>query len=577
MTYLAPLVTLVVAVIHTLSFVELNTAHGRKPNPPWYLHAYWLQYVFLGLLAVHQLHDMVTNVMIPSGWMDPAVTNAFVSCMMVQENECYTEGLLHANISCHCGSNDEGACFVDWQNLLPSGAEVCDSGVFSTWQTQTEMAGSMFFPLLRCFAITTPFWLIGTFVVCILHTREHSKKMKDGGLWENPARRMIIAVILLPFVWCLMCFCSVMRSWQVTKDHVYVPPGGCGGREVSAASQGMFHGFEERRRFLIEMYHVNFDVAGIYQAVCMFIFAEIITSIVMVKTQKPRDHGDDFGDEAVDHVRSKSFVQDGPPAAHSPELRRSATTSKAMEHKKKEKGDQVDKAYHTITALTMEGVLLFSAQSFFKGALSLFVTTMAFDFCGVGDKYFSFSVDNPGLFQQQRVKDNMKMLFTGVSLVASYNAMRHISTLQKKKTMLGADFKANSKCNTIKLLTSFESVQPFAIMFLFEICHQMFGMAQIGSLRNNLFVASLNCMEAFFISLMNLKAWDADEQWIDRFPDDFDEELKQRMMSNMNDPFHEMDKHAKKQYKKTKKKFKTFFGGDGKKKSSTEGNQALLG
>jgi len=217
----------------------------------------------------------------------------------------------------------------------------------------------------------------------------------------------------------------------------------------------------------------------------------------------------------------------------------------AVKSDQSDHGIDVKDAYHTIAQLTMEGVLLFAAQSFAKGLFTLFITTMAFDFCGVADRFFSFSFDNPGILQRQKMKDNMHMLFTGVSLVASYNAMNHIGTLQKKKTLLkGGCSNADFKCTMIKLLTSLQSMQPFVFSFFWAFCHEVVGLKKLGSIRNNLIIATLMCMESFFISIAQLWAWDASEEWIDKFP----EAIQTNMTIKMNDPFSELDLGIKEKF-----------------------------
>lgn len=521
MTYLAPWVTLVVVLNHFLCFVQINGEKaGKWGNVPWFFHAYWLQYICLGLLIMKEIKDMIANVMIPTHWLDSPSTDAYVQCQMINEHECYVDPSM-ANQTC------------DIDGSL-SFASQCDHPSFLAWHNETDMSGSVMFPCVRVFSLTAPLWLLGTFVVCVYHTYGHSRRMREGGLWNNPTRRMIIAVILLPLVWGLMSFCSVMRAWQLLVDHVQIT-GGCGGR---ASDTRIFHGYEERKRFLLEMYQVNFDVAGVYQAVSMFIFAEIITSLVLVKAEKLKN---------AEKLKKKDNALDDDSV-------QSKQSSSLM--------DQFD-AYHTVAQLTMEGVLLFSAQSFVKGLFSLFITTMAFDFCGVGDRFFSFSVTHPGLFQKPRVKDEIQMLFKGVSLVASYNAMRHIGTLQNKKNLLEGGFNSDFKCKMIKLLTSLESVQPFAFMLLWEVSHEIFGLPKLGFLRNNLFIASLMCMETFFISIGNLKAWNIEEQWIDDFPAEFNEEI----VATMNDPFSEVDKEIKSKWQEFR---------EGKRKIVPSAQQRLL-
>jgi len=502
MTYMAPWVTLVVAVNHCLCFVQLNGERARWRPLPWFVHAYWLQYLCLGALTAKQVHDMVFNIMMPTQWLDPKLTNAYVQCQMINEHECYSDATF-ANTTCDCDPLNDGACSV---------GRSCTHDTFGLWYHETDLAGSVLFDCIRYFSLTTPLWLIGTFAVCAYHTYGHSTRMREGGLQNNPTRRMIIAVILLPLVWALMSFSSVIRSWQILTDHVIIN-GGCHGRST------IFYGYEERKVFLVEMYNVNFNVAGIYQAVSLFIFAEIITAVVFLQSREIKLRQEEK-DEAAEDM--EAYV-------------RKMKTSGFME--------ETD-AFKTIAKMTMEGVLLFAFQSIAKGLFTLFITTMAFDFCGVGDHFFSFSASDPGIFQRPRIKAEYLALFKGVSLVASYNAMRHISTLQNKKGLMPEHVNANMKCNMIKILTSLESVQPFFFMLLWEVAHQTFGTRRLGDQRRDLFVASLMCMEAFFIAIANLHAWSVQETWIDDFPEPINEE----MLCKMNDPFSQLDKKMKQKW-----------------------------
>lgn len=507
MTYMAPWVALSLCVAHCLCFVQINCERHWKCTKirPWYLNAYWLQYITVGYLSMSEIMNVVTNTMWPSQWMNPDVTRTHVQCQMINEHECFVDDAL-ANQTCNSTCFNEGLC---------PDAMGCDSNSFKTWESETDLSGNAFYPFIRMFSLTTPFWLLGTFGVCAYHTYKHSKKMQEGGLWANPTRRMIIAVILLPLVWALMSFCSVVRSLQIAVDHVVVNST-CGG-----AHGNMFHNYHERKLFLLEMYESNFNVAGIYQAISMFIFAEIITSLVMVKAKKLKSRQTMSSLGTVAQTKMYSVIQ------------------RAMSHHHEHDLDSVE-AYHTITKMTMEGVLLFSVQSVAKGLLSLFITTMAFDFCGVNDRLFSFQSASPGLFQRRQIKDEIHFLFTGISLVASYNAMRHIGCVQNG-VLHGEKFDPHTKCNTIKVLTSLQSVQPFVFRFVSQTLHILLGYNDLGSLRANLFLASLMCMESFFIALVNLKAWHQDETWIDEFPSD----TRDAIVAKMNDPFHEFNSQIK--------------------------------
>lgn len=495
--YLAPIVAVFVCLIHCLIFVQSNLEKALGWKIPWFLHAYWLQFGLLGSLLLYQGYDSWHKAILSTAWLDPAVMTSLVECHMLKQNECFQPP---QNISA-------GECPPEVHGDLG-----CNSSTFLTWQQEVIMSTPFLTSATRWLSLTCPLWVFGSFLVGFSHIYQHSIAMKGEKVWENPTRRMIIVIVLLPLIWVSMSFCSVMRCWQIILNHVPTERCGGPGDATDAPDPILFGGFLERRDFLLQMYDANFSVASVYDAFAMFAFTEIVTSIVKVKT-----------------TATLLASSNAAPASKRHHWAMGAAVSPA-------------EGYHAVVELTVEGVLLFVLQSLAKSFYTLFITTMAFNFCGSDSRLFSIDARNPGLFQQSHVRKTMDAFFLGVSVVASHNAMRHIGTLQKKKHLLsGHCDNPDLKCTMIKILTSLQSVQPVAFYLLSEFLHVQFGTEKLGQVWKELLMASLLCMECFFIALGHLRAWPADELWIDNFPDDIREEI----LTELNDPLAALDKDCK--------------------------------
>lgn len=177
---------------------------GKGLRIPLWAHYYTPLYLMLSVLFVQACITMHVDVMEPSHWLDPGFTEEFVHIVM-------------------------NASTVD------------DATVFELWKKEASLETKAW---VKYFSLTAPFWVALTFVVCIYHTWEHVKEIRDSDkkLCECVEHDRTIAILALPLVYGLMSFKSVIRCWQIVINHVPVAGN-------STGSAAMFSGYVERKTF----------------------------------------------------------------------------------------------------------------------------------------------------------------------------------------------------------------------------------------------------------------------------------------------------------------------------------------
>jgi hypothetical protein len=163
------------------------------------------------------------------------------------------------------------------------------------WTEEGSLEG---YGALKWLGLSTPFWLVGTFVVCIFHTYKQSKAC-TGGLLAHPQRDETMTVLALPAVYCLMAFKALCHMWQIVVNY----------------SMGVHQNtsFARRVQFYLGMYDSNFMVADVYEALALLIFANLTLEIIERKVRE-QQHAQARGAEEAEvqdevlHIMTKQSV-----------------------------------------------------------------------------------------------------------------------------------------------------------------------------------------------------------------------------------------------------------------------------
>lgn len=439
--YQAPIIAALIGVSALWNWggLKLESA-GIKV--PLFAHHYGFMYLMLTYLFVMGCQSMVDDVMTPSQWLDDNATHDFAVGIMVGNNEYNPED--------------------------PDGA-------YQTWlgeATLTDFAG------LKEFSMLCPVFCALTILVCIWHTHQHINKIryavdattggtKSGWLINCPQHNDTMTVLVLPAVYGLLSFKSTCRMWQVMINHIPVP----GGHHNTTAVT--FHGYVERKTFLLEMYDANFMVGDIYETYALVTFGNLVMGVVNKKIAKM---------EAI-------FDQDV-------EKRDDAAEMK----------DYIDKLVQSMSTLTVAGVKLFAMSCMLQGVYTIIITTCAFDFPDFMPHFFSRDADNLGVFQQPEMKATAHYFFLGAGFIASFAAIGNIMIIETDFHHLLTEFSPALKFWGTKILVSLAFLQSILI----SIFLTPNGWSEIQS---DLMYSTCLCLECLLIAIFHIKGWGADEIW----------------------------------------------------------------
>lgn len=393
-------------------------------------------YAIIFVLLCMAMRSAYSDVMVVSNWLNGDETKDFVRSVMESSD-------------------------ID----RPSLAEGFDgTGAYQTWASEADVSA---YPLLKMFSMTTPFWCIGTFVVCVHHTYEHLKQVKanhGNNLHKAHEHDATISILVLPMIYGLMSFKSVIRCWQICINHIPAPPHG----KDSGRPAVMFNGYEERKSFLLEMYGANFEVGDIYETIALVTFGYLVTGVLKKKMRDLKNIVAESG-----HPESK---------------------------------EEVDKLTDSLSTLTVAGIQLFGYACFISGMYNVIITTMGFSFPNVLPQYFSRSAENPGLLQKESTKAAAEMFFLGCSTVASCAAIGNVMIIEEDFASFLEDFSPKAKFWGTKVLVSLACLQSMLLAVLPPF-------SSWSTVKVDLFYAAVLCMECFFIALFHRIGWAAHEGW----------------------------------------------------------------
>jgi len=433
--YQAPIVAALICA--TYLWASVGTWLERKgAKVPLFLHYYGFLYTMLFYLTAVGMHGMWRDIMIPTDWLHPNSTEALVRSVMQENNELFEN----------------------------------DGRVYALWLGESDMST---FQRLKWFSMLSPFWVLLTIAVCVYHTHLHVNKVRyfvskdgtEGKLCNAPQHDQTIKVLALPVVYGLMSFKSVTRMWQVMINHV--PAGAAASDDDGPAV--MFHGYEERKSFLLEMYDANFMVGDIYETIALVTFGHLVMGVLKKKIDKMREQFEETN-------TNKAFSQ------------------------------YVQRLVDSMRTLTVAGVKLFALSCFLQGTYTIIITTMAFDFPLFMPGLFSRDEAALGIFQTEATKTFMHDFFLGAGFIASCAAIGNIMIIEEDFEELLEEFKPAYKFWGTKILVS--------LAFLQSILISVFLTPRGWSvIQSNLFYAAALCLECLLIAVFHLKGWSADEEW----------------------------------------------------------------
>jgi len=403
---------------------------GKGLRVPLWAHYYTPLYLMLAALFIGACSTMHTDVMQPSHYLDPVFTEAFVHNVM-------------------------------------NTSKIDDAKVFALWKKEASLETKAW---VKYFSFTAPFWVALTFVVCIYHTWEHVKEIRDSNkkLCECVEHDRTIAILALPLVYGLMSFKSVIRCWQIVINHVPV----AGNADASVA---IFSGYVERKTFLTDMYESNFMVGDIYETIALVIFGHLVSGVIANKIGKMREH-------VTDALNSTSVSKENSERIQS----------------------NLQQLVTSLRVLTVMGIELFAYSCALQGAYMLTVTTLAFEFQSFMPSVFSHNSSNPGTMQKESVKEAASNFFYGCAMASSCAAIGNVMVIEHDFEELLEEFKPKAKFWGTKILVTLACLQSSLLAI---VCTTW------STVEIHLFYASVLCFECFLISLAHMKSWDAKESW----------------------------------------------------------------
>jgi hypothetical protein len=265
-----------------------------------------------------------------------------------------------------------------------------------------EEADLFSFRPLVLFSLTMPFWVVGSFVVCLFHTWQHvneTRSMNKHHVHEDTKRDSTILVLALPAIYGLMAFKAVVHVWQVIVNQ---PMG-----------FEFVQNWEDRKDFYDQMYESCFMVGDVYEAMALYMFGVLTVSCITEKVHKQAESAknDKQGSAATDE-----FCKTGNDLAHS------------------------------LHGLTVIGIRYFCLSCIFQAFY--YITT-------IGLKYNNYDL---GITKEQEAL--VSSFFTGTGTIASFAAIENIIVVEHAfgETLLEA-FSPAKKFWSAKVLVSLSFLQ----------------------------------------------------------------------------------------------------------------------
>jgi len=312
-------------------------------------------------------------------------------------------------------------------------------------------------------ALTSPLWLVLTFIFSGYHTLTHVKqvfKHGTGRISKHILHDKAIQIIALPTMYALMSFKSVCRMLQVTiNDRT-------GALALVTDDEG-HHTWAGRKEFLSTLYEANFSVADLYEAWALYHFAMLAIKVIS-----------DFGD---------------------------AESTRLEEKGKKNEPGGITEEVHKMSNNLAGGIHELTAQGIY-GFVTVCILQSAFNLGMTGPEFYGWiSAEQAVHLKEKAAAAGLKYALKGAGLLASSMAITNVVTVEVSFHDWLHEFSPASKFWSTKVLVSLAFFQSLILAIP--------PFSSLSVTGQNLFYASLLVAECFGVSLLHVYAWPADEKW----------------------------------------------------------------
>lgn len=331
-----------------------------------------------------------------------------------------------------------------------------DTCAFEDWRKDASLEE---YELLRWMSVSSPYWVMATFIVCLYHIARHAMEMHrtSGG---NGMRFVLhdktIQVLLLPTVYGLMSLNGVIFMWGIILNE-----------ETTMQS---LRSWQSRKKYYTEMYESAFFIADIYESFALLVLGQVVMKVLQRKVRHTID----------DHLPSGA-------------LGSTISAGKLMKE---------------MQELTTFGIKFFCWTCGLQALYQLLLTTMGY--YGIFEEFFGLPDRNankaPGLFHTKGVENKSRYFFLGAGFVASFAAIGNVVKVETAFHHQLREFQPFWKFWGTKIIVSIAFLQSMVLWVLPPF-------SWWSQVRQNLFYASLLCLECFLVSLLHLKAWGHDQIW----------------------------------------------------------------
>lgn len=386
----------------------------------WYLAVYAVMAVFL-----YQTLESMYSITEDVPWLDPVLTRGLVQ---KREMELYER------------------------------LEVAPSPM-KEWDECCNLAGDEY---LIYFAMSAPFWAIGSFVICLAHTFMHLRQAKvtsqaacnprDRLMKYNRDRDQAISVCILPAFYCLMALRGLLHVWLgIVND-----------------TRGLewIEGMTHRLKFRFELLESCFLVGDVYEAYALLLFANVTMNVI-------QQQGMDKLESA--HAKLAMALND-------------QTLLSTLDDAHKQQEHFVASLHST----TVIGVMYFAFSCFTAAAYTLTIV--------------SFKHMNSPLPIAHKTEEYLDAAIYGAGFVTSFAALQNIVVIEQAygETLLHG-YKPMQKFWSAKVLVS--------LVFMQKIILACPPFNTWSEAKQHLLYSAVMCFECFGIALFHIIAWAHNETW----------------------------------------------------------------
>jgi len=328
----------------------------------------------------------------------------------------------------------------------------------TVWEDEASLEG--YWPLIY-FSLSAPLWMLGTFLICLLHTYVHAWQCRNEGLGSHKQRDLTIAFLALPVMYGMMSLRAVMDCWFV----------------ITNTSIGVHESWGELKDFFFQAFEANFLVADLYESLALLVFAQITMTVLRSRVMVLQR--DDV--ETINNLHSLLATDEpGIRLAPSP----SACTLSERTHE----------VLEALSATLLLSIKYFCCACGAQALYFLFITTF---------EYFGHPIQALSTAQS---KATFRTFFLGMGFISSSAAIHSMVILEQsigKRYLHG--YNAAKKFMSAKVLVSLAFLQSLVMLLP--------PFSLLSETRQKLLYASTMCFECFLISIFHLTAWSTRERW----------------------------------------------------------------